>query len=88
MADNMNIELNDDMMAEAAGGSNEMLGYRVGVVKCTWKTNAYLVTVKKSDGNIEDLVALYDSVKKINPGTTVKIALIPGSGNWRIIAFL
>ncbi len=87
MADNKNTELNDEMMTEAAGGDNQNLGCRYGVVKCPWKTNAYLVTVKKADGGIEDLVALYDAIRIVTPGTKVKIAPIPGCGNWRILEF-
>ncbi len=86
MTDNQNIELNDEMMTEAAGGAGENIGFKYGVIKCTWKTNAYLVTVKKSDGNIEDLVALCDAIRTLSPGTKVKISPIPGSGNWRIIS--
>ncbi|MCR4590574.1 MAG: hypothetical protein K5668_07125 [Lachnospiraceae bacterium] len=87
MADNKNIELSDEMMADAAGGENSSRPrYEYGVVTGFFENyhmNCWNVTL--NDG--KKIVAKYYAIGKVmEPGTRVKVEFV-GMGKWDIVDF-
>ena len=88
MADNKNMELNDAMMSKASGGTDEEKGHtRHAIVKGIHEHPYYKdwIDVILEGGQV--VVAHYDAINIINPGTEVIVELI-GQGKWQIIDIL
>ena len=88
MADNKNMELNDNMMSKASGGTDEEKGRtRHAIVKGIHEHPYYkdLVDVTLDGG--QDVVAHYDAINILNPGKEVIVELV-GQGKWQIVEFL
>ena len=88
MADNKNMELNDEMMEKANGGTDEEKGRkRHAIIRGIHEHPYYkdLVDVILEGG--QDVVAHYDAINLITPGAEVIVELI-GQGRWRIAEFL
>jgi len=88
MADNMNMKLNDEMMEKATGGDDEEKGRkRHAIVRGIHEHPYYkdMIEVTLDDG--QDVIAHYDAINVINPGTEVIVELV-GLGRWKIIEIL
>ncbi|MCR5331811.1 MAG: hypothetical protein K6E62_11600 [Lachnospiraceae bacterium] len=90
MADDKNMELSDEMMRKAAGGEDDLDGYRTepGTVVGPfehYENNRYVV---KRDAGPEAIASYSPSAGPLlEPGTRVMIALV-GQGKWEIVEFL
>lgn len=89
MAENVNMELGDEMMTNASGGDNqERLRTEPGTVIGPFDDDLHNKYIVKRDGGPEAIASYYPSAGPlIEPGTRVKIALV-GMGKWDIIEFL
>lgn len=89
MADNKNMELSDEMMANAAGGDDqERLRTEPGTVIGPFEDSLHNKYIVQRDGGPEAIASYYPSAGPLlEPGTRVKIALV-GMGQWEIIEFL
>ena len=88
MSDVKNMELNDEMISKASGGTDEEKGRtRHATVRGIHEHPYYkdLIDVVLEGG--QDVVAHYDAVNVIPPGTEVIVELI-GQGRWQIIEIL
>jgi hypothetical protein len=88
MADNKNMKLNDEMMEKATGGDDEEKGRkRHAIVRGIHEHPYYkdMIEVTLDDG--QDVIAHYDAINVINPGTEVIVELV-GLGRWKIIEIL
>ncbi len=88
MADNKNMELNDEMMTKAAGGSDdeERGRYEDGTVigpYPTWDNNAYEIAADYGP----TIIARYYPIGLVEPGKRVRCELV-GQGKWEIVEFL
>ena len=85
MADVKNTALNDEQMANAAGGEGESRRYAIGVVREHWDdyTNVHWLVDTEENGEI---IATY-AATEIVVGRKVKCALV-GMGAWDIVEFL
>jgi len=87
MVENKNVELNDEMMADATGGENSSRPrYEYGRVTGFWENyhmNQWAVTL---DGGKEIVASYYAIGKMLDPGTRVKVQLV-GMGKWDIVDF-
>lgn len=89
MADNKNMELSDEMMANAAGGDDqERLRTEPGTVIGPFEDYLHNKYIVQRDGGPEAIASYYPSAGPLlEPGTRVKIALV-GMRQWEIIEFL
>ena len=86
MAENKNMKVSDETMTNATGGTGEKAQKRAqGVVKCTWKTDFYLVTITDTDGIVKDVVASPGPFDKLPIGLKVEIELNTHNSNWHVI---
>ncbi|MBR2274993.1 MAG: hypothetical protein IJ873_02890 [Lachnospiraceae bacterium] len=87
MADNKNMELNDEMMAKATGGEDEeRFREEKATVMGAFGDQSDCYRILREGCTSED-VAHYDAINIVEPGTKVKVALV-GMGRWQIIEFL
>ena len=88
MADNKNMELNDEMMDSATGGYSEEKGRTATgtVVGPGVSGDPTIYKIQADDGR--DIRAHYRAIGKLlEPGTRVKVELV-GQAEWEIIQFL
>ena len=86
MADNKNMELNDEMMENAAGGEGERR-YRDGVVVRSWDDNNKWLVRTVPDQPASDIIA-YCDIDGVNMiGKKVRCELV-AMGAWNIVEFL
>ena len=88
MSENKNMELNDEMMSKASGGTDEEKGRkRHAIIRGIHEHPYYkdLVDVTLDGG--QDVVAHYDAINILNPGKEVIVELV-GQGKWQIVEFL
>lgn len=86
MADMKDRKLNDERLESVAGGSDDSrwrteMGFVIG--PSSVGENNYLI---KTD-ECGEVLAGYDAIHLVEPGTRVKIALV-GMGKWQIVEFL
>jgi hypothetical protein len=88
MADNMNMKLNDEMMEKATGGDDEEKGRkRHAIVRGIHEHPYYKDMIEVTLDGGQDVIAHYDAINVINPGTEVIVELV-GLGRWKIIEIL
>lgn len=83
MADNKNMELNEEIMANAAGGDRDRLRTEPGTVIGVYDESQSKFVVKRDQGP-EAIASYYKIGPLLDPGTRVMIALV-GMGKWEII---
>ncbi|MCR4744646.1 MAG: hypothetical protein K5894_05380 [Lachnospiraceae bacterium] len=96
MADNKNVELNEEMMANAAGG-NALVDAVNLLSEGKYRTEDGIITSARehdgwwnvsTDQHPQGIAAYYFAYGKLlEPGTRVRCALV-GMGRWEIVAFL
>lgn len=89
MADNKNMELNDEMMAKAAGGNDqERVRTEPGTVIGPFESDDHNKYIVQRDGGPEAIASYYPGAGPLlEPGTRVMIALV-GMGKWEIVEFI
>ena len=89
MADNKNMELNDEMMEKATGGEDlDGLRTEPGSVVGPFEDYEHNKYIVKRDNGPEAIASYYPSAgPMLEPGTRVMIALV-GQGKWEIVEFL
>ena len=85
MADNKNIELNDEMMAQAAGGSGSLDNYDMyGTVVEKLPTEQYANHYNVKGDNDEIFVCWYAGDDVLAHGTEVGMIHITQDNGWKI----
>jgi hypothetical protein len=88
MTDERNIKLNDEIMASVAGGDDEEKGRtRHAIVRGIHEHPYYKDMIEVTLDGGQDVIAHYDAINVINPGTEVIVELV-GQGRWKIIEIL
>jgi hypothetical protein len=85
MADNKNMELNDEMMAKAAGGTGISDDYDMyGVVVDKLPTDQYANHYNVKGDNDEIFICWYAGNDTLAPGTEVGMTHIPQDNGWKL----
>ena len=89
MSDTKNMELSDEMMENAVGGTEEKGRIENATVIGPWNDNPWQIDVYRvrREGQSGDTPAHYGAINILLPGTKVKVQLV-GMGKWDIVDIL